>query len=48
MEKLFLATMIEKPVFSCSVGVKKPDPRIYLTYYLKLSQMCMHLISSIA
>lgn len=25
-----LAPMIEKPVFSCSVGLKKPDPRIYL------------------
>ncbi|MFC1977689.1 HAD family hydrolase [Chloroflexota bacterium] len=25
-----LAPTIEKPVFSCSVGLKKPDPRIYL------------------
>jgi len=25
-----LAPMIEKPVFSCSVGLKKPDPAIYL------------------
>lgn len=25
-----LAPMIEKPVFSCSVGFKKPDSRIYL------------------
>ncbi len=25
-----LAPMFEKPVFSCSVGLKKPDPRIYL------------------
>jgi putative hydrolase of the HAD superfamily len=25
-----LAPLIEKPVFSCSVGLKKPDPHIYL------------------
>lgn len=28
-EETPLALLIEEPVFSCSVGLKKPDPRIY-------------------
>ena len=28
--ELSIATLVESPVFSCAVGLRKPDPRIYL------------------
>ena len=34
-----LAPLVDIPIFSCSVGVKKPDPRIYL---LACEQLAVH------
>lgn len=38
-EEMPLATFIEQPVFSCTVGLKKPDPRIY---QLALERVGLH------